>query len=107
MGESLSLRRDRDHCPEELEFLQQMVGDEEAMFKTLCQSNAFLENSYQELEGHTDLLESQRKSLIEEVHREKELVRQEERKNAEFRNKLEYMRRQVANDIKTRQAAME
>jgi len=94
--ESISLRRDREHFAEELKFLQRTAEDEEQTLETMRRSNTYLEKSYQNLESHTVQLELQRKEILEQVASEKETMRQEERQNAELRNKLERMRREQA-----------
>lgn len=103
--ESISLRRDRDHYAEELQFLQRMAEEEEQTLETVRSSNQFLEKSQKTLELHTHQLEVQRKEVLAQVSKERELVRQEERQNAELRNKLERMRREQQQVAMSRQEA--
>jgi len=102
--ESLSLRRDRTHCEEELGFLKQMAEEEAQTLDVAGRSNILLEKSCLDLEGHAEVLETQRRSLAQQVHQEQDLVRREERSNAELRNKLVQLRRQQAiNDAGRRE----
>merc|ERR1711957_366996 len=94
--DSLSLRHDRLHCQEELEFMQSIGENELQVLQIGLQANQQLERSYTDLEAHTEVLEKQRRSLTHQVQEEKDMVRQEERHNAELRNRLEQMRRQQA-----------
>lgn len=93
--ESLSLRRDRGHFAEELAFLKRLAQDEEETLEALRRANGFLERSYRDLEGHTELLEQQRRELLIQVTKEREQVRLDERENGEMRNKLERLRREL------------
>merc|ERR1719401_2252949 len=79
-----------------------MAVDEDRMLETTHQANLFLQQTYQELEGHTEVLEIQRRSLVAQVKEERELVKQEERSNAELRNRLEQLRRQQAAAVSAR-----
>lgn len=104
--EGLSLRRDRLHCSEELQFMQDMMTDEEQMLETVYHANNFLDKSQNDLELHTEVLERQRRNLLQQVSKEKELVRHEERQNAELRNRLEQLRRQQAAQAVERREAI-
>lgn len=97
--ESISLRRDRCHFSEELAFLKRTAEDEERTLEVIRRANQFLDKSYRDLELHTEQLEGQRKELLQEVHKERELVRTEERHSAEMRNRLERMRREHAASV--------
>eukprot|EP00747_Dinoflagellata_sp_TGD_P091801 gnl/TRDRNA2_/TRDRNA2_165190_c0_seq2.p1 gnl/TRDRNA2_/TRDRNA2_165190_c0~~gnl/TRDRNA2_/TRDRNA2_165190_c0_seq2.p1 ORF type:complete len:862 (-),score=165.77 gnl/TRDRNA2_/TRDRNA2_165190_c0_seq2:154-2529(-) len=103
--ESISLRRDREHFAEELAFLQRMTKDEEQALEAMRRSNVYLEKSYKGLEAHTAQLERQRKEVLQQVAKEKDLIRQEERYNAEMRNKLERMRREHVQAVNGRREA--
>jgi len=92
--ESISLHRDRGHFAEELTFLRRVAGEEEQTLEVVRAANQYLEKSFRDLEAHTELLDRQRKDLLQQVAKEKELVRNEERQNAEMRNRLERMRRE-------------
>jgi len=103
--ESLSLRRDRNHCEEELGFLKRMSDDEAQSLEVARRANILLERSCLDLEGHASALEAQRRVLAQQVHQEQEMVRKEERSNAELRNKLGQLRRQRAiKDASRREA---
>mmetsp|Transcript_27226 Transcript_27226/g.76572 ORF Transcript_27226/g.76572 Transcript_27226/m.76572 type:complete len:252 (+) Transcript_27226:923-1678(+) len=105
--DSLSLRRDRTHCEEELAFLRRMAEDEAYSLEASRQANSLLEKSYQELEGHTEVLERQRRTLAQQVQQERDLVRQEERGSAALRNNLEQLRRQQATNDASRQEVLD
>lgn len=103
--ESLSLRRDRSHCEEELGFLKRMSEDEAESLEVARLANILLEKSCLDLEGHAEVLETQRRALAQQVYQERDLVRKEERGNAELRNKLGQLRRhQAINDASRREA---
>eukprot|EP00929_Paragymnodinium_shiwhaense_P094807 TRINITY_DN55618_c0_g1_i1.p1 TRINITY_DN55618_c0_g1~~TRINITY_DN55618_c0_g1_i1.p1 ORF type:complete len:873 (-),score=252.07 TRINITY_DN55618_c0_g1_i1:151-2769(-) len=105
--ESISLRRDRSHFAEELAFLRRTVEDEERTIEAMRRANQFLDKSYRDLDAHTEELERQRRELAKQVQREKDLQRQEERQNADLRNRLERMRRErVASANDRRQGDM-
>merc|ERR1711920_1096948 len=103
--ESLSLRRDRTHFAEECALLQQMAGDEEKTLDVVQKANQYLEKSYYELDAQTGLLEQQRRELLQQVTKEKELVRVEERQSAELRNTLERMKREHITIVAERREA--
>mmetsp|Transcript_23954 Transcript_23954/g.68578 ORF Transcript_23954/g.68578 Transcript_23954/m.68578 type:complete len:796 (-) Transcript_23954:56-2443(-) len=94
--ESLSLRRDRGHFVEETAFLRRMSTDEDGTLEVLQTANVFLERSQKELEAQTALLERERRDVLRVAAKEKELVQQAERQNAELRNRLERFRREHA-----------
>ncbi|CAE8701795.1 unnamed protein product, partial [Polarella glacialis] len=94
--ESLSLRRDRGHLVEELAFLRRMAEDEEETLEVLGRTNQYLDSSYHDLEASAELLEQQRRELLNQIAKEREQVRHEERQNAELRNTLERLRREQA-----------
>merc|ERR1712085_128929 len=94
--ESLSLRNDRNHFADECSFLQQMAADEAKTFDVVQNANQYLEKSFLELEAQTGVLEQQRRELLLQIVKEKDLVRVEERQIAELRNNLERIRRQHA-----------
>jgi len=100
--DSLSLRRDREHCREELDFMQGVSDDETQVLSKGLWANDQLKQSYLDLEEHTDVLERQRRGLTTQVQQEAELVRQEERRNAELRNRLEQARRQHLHSLNKR-----
>lgn len=91
--ECLSLHRDRKHLAGEQAFLQQMTIDEEATLSVLGHANKFLERSERELEAHVELLERERRELLREAGREKEMLQAAERQNAELRGRLERLKR--------------
>lgn len=97
--ESISLRRDRDHFADELAFLQRMSEEEEKTLESHRNSNQFLEKSCKSLEAHTQQLELERKEVLRQVAKERELARHEERQNAEIKNQLERMQREQASAV--------
>eukprot|EP00929_Paragymnodinium_shiwhaense_P090670 TRINITY_DN50824_c0_g1_i1.p1 TRINITY_DN50824_c0_g1~~TRINITY_DN50824_c0_g1_i1.p1 ORF type:complete len:845 (+),score=163.50 TRINITY_DN50824_c0_g1_i1:64-2598(+) len=103
--ESISLGRDRAHFSEELSFLRRLAGDEAKSLEIILAANQLLERSCQDLEVHTAQLEVQRKELAQAVIAEKELLRQNERQNAELRNRLERARREHAAFLAERREA--
>eukprot|EP00927_Polykrikos_kofoidii_P017222 TRINITY_DN1781_c0_g1_i2.p1 TRINITY_DN1781_c0_g1~~TRINITY_DN1781_c0_g1_i2.p1 ORF type:complete len:972 (+),score=146.35 TRINITY_DN1781_c0_g1_i2:205-2916(+) len=103
--ESISLRRDRCHFAEELTFLKRTAEDEEKTLEVIRRANQFLDKSYRDLEIHTEQLETQRKELLQEVNKEKDLVRAEERQSAEMRNRLDRMRREYASTVSEKREA--
>jgi len=103
--ESISLRRDREHFADELAFLKRTFEDEERTMEVLQKANNFLEKAYHDLELHTVTLERQRKDLLSQVQQEGDLVRKQERQNAEMRNHLQRLRREQNTDNETRREA--
>merc|ERR1712007_173280 len=93
---SVSMRRDCAHFMGELKFLQNMSEQEERSLETLRSSNQILEKACRSLEVHIEQLERQRKEVIVQVAQDKDIVRQEERYNAEMRNQVERMQREKA-----------
>eukprot|EP00439_Symbiodinium_sp_Y106_P030261 s8955_g3.t1 len=94
--ESLSLRKDRNHLVEELGFLQRSLDDEMHTLQSLQQMNASFQAFHADMEANTELLLHQRKELIGQVSKERELSRQDARQNNELRNLLERRRREQA-----------
>ncbi|CAE7730129.1 CARNS1 [Symbiodinium sp. CCMP2592] len=92
--ESLSLRKDRNHL--ELGFLQRSLDDEMHTLQSLQQMNASFQAFHADMEANTELLLHQRKELIGQVSKERELSRQDARQNNELRNLLERRRREQA-----------
>merc|ERR1712062_824190 len=100
--ESLSLHRDRRHLAGEQAFLQQMTIDEETTLSVLGRANKFLERSERELEAQVELLERERRDLLREAGREKDLLQAAERQNAELRGRIERLRRDALLDAAER-----
>jgi len=91
--ECLSLHRDRKHLAGEQAFLQQMAIDEEATLSVLGRANKFLERSERELEAQVELLQRERRELVHEAGKEKELSQAAKRQNAELRGRIERLKR--------------
>jgi len=100
--ESLSLHRDRRHLAGEQAFLQQMTIDEETTLSVLGRANKFLERSERELEAQVELLERERRDLLREAGREKDLLQAAERQNAELRGRIERLKRDALLDAAER-----
>mmetsp|Transcript_112243 Transcript_112243/g.312358 ORF Transcript_112243/g.312358 Transcript_112243/m.312358 type:complete len:240 (+) Transcript_112243:60-779(+) len=94
--EAVSLRHDREHCREELAFLQRTSGEEARLLEAIWRANELLERSNDELAAETGALERQRRELLQQVAEERELKRIQERETAELRSRLERMRREQA-----------
>ncbi|CAE7305993.1 CARNS1 [Symbiodinium pilosum] len=94
--ESLSLRKDRNHLVEELGFLQRSLDDEMHTLHSLEQMNGSFQAFQADMEANAELLLHQRKELISQVSKERELSRQDARQNSELRNLLERRRREQA-----------
>ncbi|CAE7452665.1 CARNS1 [Symbiodinium natans] len=94
--ESLSLRRDRNHLVEELGFLQRSLDDEMHTLHALEQMNANFQAFHDDMEANAELLLHQRKELMGQVSKERELSRQDARQNNELRNLLERRKREQA-----------
>jgi len=94
--EALSLRRDREHFTEELEFLGRTATEELESIDNICKVNAYLDTYNSELAAETEGLECQRRGLQQQVASEKELHKIQDRETAELRSSLERARRQHA-----------
>mmetsp|Transcript_85979 Transcript_85979/g.199917 ORF Transcript_85979/g.199917 Transcript_85979/m.199917 type:complete len:270 (+) Transcript_85979:47-856(+) len=94
--EALSLRHDREHFQEELVFLQQTAEEEGQMFEVISRANDFLQKSVCELTSETEVLERERRELLQQMASERELNRVQERETAQLRCMLERMRREQA-----------
>jgi len=92
--ENLSMRRDRTHLSEELEFLQLTMGSEQRAVENLDRMNQVFDSYNKEMEAAAELLTRQRKELP--VAKEQQELRQEERQNNELRNLLERRKREQA-----------
>merc|ERR1712086_917501 len=92
--ESLSIQRDRDHCAAEMDFLRKSINSEERALDAMLQSNSFLHKSCRDIQVEAEQVEFQRRELERQVREERELVWQEERRNAELADFLERMRRE-------------
>lgn len=97
--ESVSLRCDLEHVSGELAFMRKAYEDEARSVDALEQANVYLEKSFKGLEVHYSQLERQRRDAQQQVAAEKELTRQEERRNAELKNRLERLRRERASAV--------
>jgi len=93
--ENLSMRRDRKHLSEEVEFLQSTVGSERRALESLEHMNHIFDSYNKEMEATAELLTRQRKELP--VAKEQQQLRQEERHNNELRNLLERRKREHAS----------
>lgn len=95
MFSDLSMRRDRKHLSEEVEFLQSTVGSERRALESLDHMNHIFDSYNREMEATAELLTRQRKELP--VAKEQQQLRQEERHNNELRNLLERRKREHAS----------
>lgn len=93
--ENLSMRRDRKHLSEEVEFLQTTVGSERRALESLDHMNHIFDSYNKEMEATAELLTRQRKELP--VAKEQQQLRQEERQTNELRNLLERRKREHAS----------
>lgn len=92
--EALSLRRDREHFTEELDFLGRTASEERQSIDNMCKVNEYLDTYNSELAAETVDLEFKRRGLQQQVASEKELRKIEDRETAELRSRLEIARRQ-------------
>lgn len=97
--EALSLRRDREHFTEELDFLGRTATEELEAIDNMCKVNEYLDTYNSELAAETEALECKRRGLQQQVAAEKELHKIQDRETAELRSRLERARRQHAASI--------
>lgn len=67
-----AMRRSRSHLAEELEYLKQMVEEEERSLEKYNQANSFLEKSCRDLKAHATMFEWQKDQLRQDFHKERE-----------------------------------
>jgi len=97
--EALSLRRDREHFTEELEFLGRTATEELESIDNIRRVNEYLDTYNSELAAETEALEIQRRGLQQQAASEKEVHKIHDRETAELRSRLERARRQHAAAI--------
>lgn len=97
--EALSLRRDREHFTEEIDFLGRTATEELESIDNIRRVSEYLDTYNSELAAETEALECQRRGLQQQVASEKELHKIQDRETAELRSRLERARRQHAAAI--------
>eukprot|EP00746_Dinoflagellata_sp_MGD_P005209 gnl/MRDRNA2_/MRDRNA2_110083_c0_seq1.p1 gnl/MRDRNA2_/MRDRNA2_110083_c0~~gnl/MRDRNA2_/MRDRNA2_110083_c0_seq1.p1 ORF type:complete len:816 (-),score=161.65 gnl/MRDRNA2_/MRDRNA2_110083_c0_seq1:58-2151(-) len=97
--EYISLQRDLDHLRGEMHFMKRQIAEEEKSLDALQHANLYLEKSCKGLELHSSQLIRNQREAAADLAAERELVRQEERNNAEVRNHLERKKREYTATV--------